>query len=142
MAKHLDDRPNVNPVCLINVDTEFGSEDEDPATSSSQIEKDNIDSASEKPDESEDDDFLTDTRHKGKKKRRIRESGEGVKMMLDCLKERWEEEKEAKKEEKNEEREAREEQKAAREEFMKQMRTSNQLQQKFVDVLNRIADKL
>src|SRR5271155_547408 len=111
MDKYLGSRPNVSPACVVNLETVFGGiSDDEGTTPGSQIDMEDADSNTATPSklgESEEDPFLTGTRHKpGKKKRKVRDPNEGTTKMLEALKEHWEEEKDVLQEANNNDKES------------------------------------
>jgi hypothetical protein len=136
MEKYLGDRPNVSPAFVINQETLFTSDDE-ATTAGSQMEGEGTDNNAVTPlkdAEGEEDAFLTGTRHKGKKKRKIRDPNEGATKILEALKEHWEEEKDAIEQAQMEEKEV-------NTQLLAELKANNQIGRELVEVFKRFVEK-
>jgi hypothetical protein len=136
MAKYLGDRPNVSPAFVINQETPFTSDDE-ATTPASQMEGEDADSNATIPlkaAEGEEDGFLTGTRHKGKKKRKVRDPNEGATKILEALKEHWEEERDGIEQ-------AQMEGKEANTQLLAELKANNQIGRELVEVFKRFVEK-
>lgn len=136
MAKYLGDRPNVSPAFIINQETLFTSDDE-ATTPGSQMEGEDADSNATTPlkaAEGEEDAFLTGTRHKGKKKRKVQDPNEGATKILEALKEHWEEERDAIEQAQMEEKEA-------SSQLLAELKANNQIGRELVEVFKRFVEK-
>ncbi|TMI78947.1 MAG: hypothetical protein E6H10_16195 [Bacteroidetes bacterium] len=135
MAKYLGDRPNVSPAFVVNQETLFTSDDE-ATTPSSQLEGEDADSNAAAPlkaAEGEEDAFLTGTRHKGKKKRKVRDANEGSTKILEALKEHWEEEKDTTEQTQMEEKEA-------NTQPLAELKVNNQIGRELVEIFKRFVE--
>ena len=141
MDKFLGEKPNIKPPTIINFENPYGKND--ASTPRSQTDTDATTSLTERSDEAEDDSFLSGTRHtKAKKKAPVRDRHEGVNLMLDAFKDKWDDDREALEESKKEDREARKEDREVHEKILEAMKQHQQVVQEAVDVLKIIAKKL
>lgn len=141
MDKFLGEKPNIKPPIIINFENPCGKND--GSISHSQTDTDTAASLTERNDEAEDDPFLSGTRHiKAKKKAPIRDRHEGVNLMLDAFKDKWEDDREVLEKSKKEDREARKEDREIHEKILEAMKQHQQVVQEAVDVLKIIAKKL
>ena len=115
----------------------FTSDDEATTPGGSQMEGEEADSnaaTSSKAAEDEEDPFLTGMRHKGKKKRKVRDPNEGAIMILEALKEHWEEEKDAMDQ-------AQVEEKEANTQLLAELKANNQIGRELVEVFKRFVER-
>jgi hypothetical protein len=133
----LSNKATVNPILLINQGT-FNSLESDSQLSGSLLEPPELESNPDGSEVVEDDKdpFVPGSAHRGKKKRRVKDtSSEAVTNMLDVFQVKWQEDKEA-------EATIRQEEKEDRERMLDVMAKSQKSMSDAVDVLKFIAEKM
>lgn len=146
MDRQLGQKPDVRPVVIINPDNLFADDDDsDASTRDEQV------NAAATKNEIEDDPFLTGTRHrhgtKGKKNAPVRsDPTEGLKVVMESLKEKWDDDKliyeQTREEDKLVSEQVRKEEKEVQEKILAVIRGQQQTVKEAVDVLKIIAEKL
>jgi hypothetical protein len=138
MDKHLGQKPDVRPVAIFNHETVFADgEESDTSTRDEQFD---AEGTYIPKDEIQNDPFLTGTRHrpgtKGKKSAPVRQNPtEGVKAVMEGLKEKWDEDKLVYEQ-------AQKEEKELRKKLLEAIQEQQQTTKEAVDVLKIIAQKL
>jgi hypothetical protein len=138
MDKHLGQKPDVRPVAIVNHETVFADGEESETSTNDELF--NADATYVPKDEIQNDPFLTGMRHcpsmKGKKSAPVRNNPtEGVKAVMEGLKEKWEEDKLIYEQAQKEEQEL-------REKLLEAIQEQQQTTKEAVDVLKIIAQKL
>jgi|SRR5579859_1037006 len=139
MEPLLGGRATVRPPLLINQNTRFPGEDEELDATRAELGQDGdrtLDTAQPAIDaDAEADPFVTGAAHRAKKSHRTRDPNEGVKDMINVLKDKWEEDKTA-------EALARDEEKEGREKILEIMEKNQKAMSDAVDVLKYMANKM